>query len=499
MARVKLELEDFKPYVAAEYSVGAMVVDDSVQVWTDADGVEHSTFEFDNEFGEGHYVCKPGDIVLEGTRGEHWVVPQDRFEKKYEMNGERIDMGDIARGTSLGDSFTMVDTRSSDNVTWAARVTEVGATVVTPDGRELTVNNPDYDHGAGDMVCCGDDNGKPTFEWGGWPVNGEVFERTYVEADRKDGEIEKDSDTSSDKGSETLHLEFSYDTNDTDTKIDVAYDHVEMGEKGEMVYKDAEDRTVAEITIHEDGSVETEINRYDEDGKLEEKTTFTERDGTVESVHDISFERDDDEIRERETTLEYDKDGNCEETVVDRDYQYDKDTGDIVVTEYDSDGNIENQEYLDESSDKYEEVCERIDVDGPENTDIESDTDNEKEDVEDKERDAERDVDKEPDTDKEPDPDKESDVDKPEPDKEEPDKERDPDNDGEKEGERDNDNQERDTDGRDEREDKTEDDGDKDNGDNDDNGDNEDGKDDNEDGDWEDNNDDDDSGDGGDW
>lgn len=407
MAKVQLSLEDFKPYVAAEYSVGAMVVDDSVQVWTDADGVEHSSFEFDNEFGEGHYVCKPGDIVLEGTRGEHWVVPQDRFEKKYEMNGERIDMGDIARGTSLDDAFTTVDTRSSDNITWAARVTEMDATVVTPDGRELTVNNSEYTHGDGDFVCCGDNDGKPTFEWGGWPVNGEVFDNTYVEAgSRVDAETESDKEPNS----ETLHLEFSYDTNDADTKIDIKYDHVEQGEHGELIYKDNEDRTLATVEIREDGSIETEINRYDEDGKLEEKTTFEERDGSVESVHDLSYERENDEIRERETTLEYDKDGNCEETVVERDYQFDSDTGDIIVTEYDAEGDIANQEYLDPSTDGYDELCDRIDVDKPEGEDI--DKDQEKDPDESDKPEPETEPDKEPDPDKEPEPDKEPDPDK---------------------------------------------------------------------------------------
>ena len=183
MENIRLQISDFKPQYSQKYSVGAMVVDDSVEVWTDDKGEEHSSLEFDNEFGEGHYIAKPGDIVLEGTQGEHWIVPQAKFQKKYELDGKEIDMGTIAKGSSLADNFTTVATKDSKAITWAVQISEADAQITTPEGQQLTANNSAFQHGGGDFICCSDDGGKPSFEWGCWPVNGSVFVNTYELAD----------------------------------------------------------------------------------------------------------------------------------------------------------------------------------------------------------------------------------------------------------------------------------------------------------------------------
>lgn len=168
MSKVDLKISDFKPYCHRMYSVGAMMADEA--------------FGFDNEFGEGHYDVKPGDIILEGTKREHWVVPESRLvgdKAKYEIDGNPISLSQIAKGHSLDTVFTRIATKRSDAVTWAAQVKEKDVTVFSPEGYELHANRSGYAHGGGDFICCSDNNGKPSFEWGCWPVNGEVFESTY--------------------------------------------------------------------------------------------------------------------------------------------------------------------------------------------------------------------------------------------------------------------------------------------------------------------------------
>ena len=168
MKEVKLAVCDFKPYEAKIYNVGAMVVD--------------KEFEFDNELGEGHYTCKPGDIVLEGTMGEHWPVPASKLvgdNAKYEIDGHPIDLDSIAKGHSLDTEFTTITTKESKAITWAARVTDPDITIFSPEGHKLTANNSQFEHGGGDYICCSDDNGSPSFTWGCWPVNGQVFGNTY--------------------------------------------------------------------------------------------------------------------------------------------------------------------------------------------------------------------------------------------------------------------------------------------------------------------------------
>lgn len=185
MNSINLKIEDFKPYQSKIYSVGAMLVDDTVKYWKDETG-EHSTFEFDNELGEGHYYCEPGDIVLEGTKGEHWVVPASKVigdKAKYVIDGKEIDISQIAKGHSLDVDFTKVTTKESNAITWAVQVHENNVGVVSPEGHQLIVNSEGVSHGDGDFICCADDGGKPNFEWGVWPVNGEVFENTYKDAE----------------------------------------------------------------------------------------------------------------------------------------------------------------------------------------------------------------------------------------------------------------------------------------------------------------------------
>ncbi len=170
MPKCELKLEDFEPYVAKLYSIGAMVAD--------------APFTFDNEFGEGTYEVKPGDIILEGTCGEHWVAPVSKLvgeKAKYEIDGKAIDLADIARGHSLDTEFTKIDTKESTAITWAFRVPREYSDIELSDGNghTLIANASGYNHGYGDYICCCDNGGKPTLEWGSWPVNGNVFPKTY--------------------------------------------------------------------------------------------------------------------------------------------------------------------------------------------------------------------------------------------------------------------------------------------------------------------------------
>lgn len=168
MQKVDLQTSNFNPYCEKIYFVGAMVVD--------------KQFEFNNEFGEGHYLAKTGDIILKGTCGEHWIVPISKVvgeKAKYEMNGNPINISEITRGHALDADFTTIASKESKTIIWATRITKADVQVVSPEGRVLTVNNSKYEHGEGDMICCSDNDGKPSFESGYWVVNGMVFENTY--------------------------------------------------------------------------------------------------------------------------------------------------------------------------------------------------------------------------------------------------------------------------------------------------------------------------------
>ena len=170
MKEFKIQDVSFEPYVAKHYSVGVMVAD--------------APFTFKNEFGEGTYDVQPGDIILEGTCGEHWVVPVSKVEgpkAKYERDGKPIDISEVARGHSLDVEFTKIDTKESSAVTWAFRVPVEFSDVPLDagNGKLLIANSSGYSHGFGDYICCGDNNGQPRLEWGMWPVNGNVFPRTY--------------------------------------------------------------------------------------------------------------------------------------------------------------------------------------------------------------------------------------------------------------------------------------------------------------------------------
>lgn len=171
---------EVQPFVPKIYTIGAMVADEP--------------FEFDNEFGEGHYSVKPGDIILEGTRGEHWVVPDSKLvgpKAKYvfgeEPTGADIDLKDIAHGHSLDTEFTHITTKPSTAITWAVFTNEP-VDVVSPEGDVLHAK-------AGYAICMGDNNGSPEPSWGCWPVKEEVFNDTYEPADgpSKD-ESNKDED-----------------------------------------------------------------------------------------------------------------------------------------------------------------------------------------------------------------------------------------------------------------------------------------------------------------
>ena len=215
MNDVRLQLSDFEPYYSQIYSVGAMVVD--------------KEFEFDNELGEGHYEAKPGDIVLEGTQGEHLIVPASKLigdKAKYEIDGHPIDLDMIAKGHSLDTEFTQVSTKESKAITWAAQVVEPDVHITSPEGHQLTANNSAYEHGGGDFICCSDNNGKPSFEWGCWPVNGSVFVNTYELADIEyDLDFHEADDLLEGDGTVGLRSDEGKDLNRDEIVIDDNDDH----------------------------------------------------------------------------------------------------------------------------------------------------------------------------------------------------------------------------------------------------------------------------------
>lgn len=121
------------------------------------------------------YDGKPGEIVLRGTQGEEWIIPTKKLSKYCTMDGQDIDIEGISP-----DEYIRIKTRQSDSITWMVQipVSETGE-VTTERGDILKVNRPGVPHGDGDWVCCCDDNGQPTLEWGCWVVNGEVVKKTY--------------------------------------------------------------------------------------------------------------------------------------------------------------------------------------------------------------------------------------------------------------------------------------------------------------------------------
>jgi len=123
------------------------------------------------------YHSKAGEIVLRGTCGEEWIIPQKKLKKYIHMDGRELIYEDIPS------SYIRIQTAPSKDVTWMAQVpTYITGSVTTERGDELKFNREGVDHGTGDWICFCDDNGTPTLDWGMWVVNGNVIKKTYAPA-----------------------------------------------------------------------------------------------------------------------------------------------------------------------------------------------------------------------------------------------------------------------------------------------------------------------------
>ena len=129
------------------------------------------------------YLAKKGEIVLKGTMSEEWVIPQKKLSKYEYLDGKKISY------EKLLTDYVRAQTADSSAITWMIQIpTSITGEVTTERGDTLKVNCPvnrkgqEVPHGDGDWVCCCDNNGAPTLEWGCWVVNGEVVKRTYRQA-----------------------------------------------------------------------------------------------------------------------------------------------------------------------------------------------------------------------------------------------------------------------------------------------------------------------------
>ena len=131
--------------------------------------------DFYNPLEDVTYNGHTGEIVLRGTCGEPWIIPSKKLSKYEMLDGTPIDPDKLPK-----DEWIRIRTRVSSSVTWMVQVpvSQTGE-VKTERGDVLQCNRTGVDHGDGDWICCADDGGKPTLEWGCWVVNGVVQKRTY--------------------------------------------------------------------------------------------------------------------------------------------------------------------------------------------------------------------------------------------------------------------------------------------------------------------------------
>lgn len=171
MANINIEkkLAEAVPMVAQHYQLKIRVLEKDENIF--------------NWLEDVVYSGKAGEIVLKGTVGEEWIIPQKKLSKYVFMDGSSIAL------EQLTTEYTDIQTTDSDAVTWMVRVpTTITGEVTTERGDALKVNCPvnrkgqEVPHGDGDWICCCDNDGVPTLEWGCWVVNGEVVQRTYKPA-----------------------------------------------------------------------------------------------------------------------------------------------------------------------------------------------------------------------------------------------------------------------------------------------------------------------------
>lgn len=123
--------------------------------------------------------------VISGTRGELWVVPEDKLMSTYIFDtGEAIRVESInkrkVKGTDYMD-WQLVETNvAKGSATYAMCVpTAQEFQIMTGWKQILKGNDKGIDHGMGDMVLCGSNpDGTPNLA-DRWIVNGRVFIDTY--------------------------------------------------------------------------------------------------------------------------------------------------------------------------------------------------------------------------------------------------------------------------------------------------------------------------------
>lgn len=142
-----------------------------------------------NKLEQSHYVTTPGNrIVVIGTVGEKWVIPDNKLITSYIFpNKEPITLNNLRSMIEVQKingvnhetirPFKILNIEGEPN--WAVKVpVNIVFQLPTAWGAILTVNSPGIPHGTGDYIVCGDCGGYPNMA-DRWVVNGEIFPHTY--------------------------------------------------------------------------------------------------------------------------------------------------------------------------------------------------------------------------------------------------------------------------------------------------------------------------------
>lgn len=159
---ITIILSDMQAMVKRDYTVDIKLLASAQKVYNYVEDVQ--------------YACKPGDVIIRGTVGEEWMKIEPRnFDEYVKMDGSEVKFEDL-----VPDQWTTVRNVETSKVTWMVRIPiYITCDVRTENGECFKVNKLGIDHGAGDYIACFDRNGKPTFEWGAWVVNGVVADNMY--------------------------------------------------------------------------------------------------------------------------------------------------------------------------------------------------------------------------------------------------------------------------------------------------------------------------------
>ena len=159
-----INTNEMRPFVPTHYELDMMGLGSDRKIYNELEDVTY----------EGH----KGEIVLKGTVGEQWIIPTQKLAKYCKMDGSEINLNEVTP-----DTWVHIQTRESAAVPWMVQVpVDIKGQVTTERGDTLQVNREGVPHAEGDWVCCCDDGGKPTLEWGTWVVNGCVAKNTYQPA-----------------------------------------------------------------------------------------------------------------------------------------------------------------------------------------------------------------------------------------------------------------------------------------------------------------------------